>query len=72
MAEHHFNVFGTRVAIVASEKGWSAYAIGPDGKRRPADFIVPDFIEEERLRQYLADLFHESATPTHSEVTRIR
>jgi len=72
MAEHHYNVYGMRVAIVESGHGWLAYALGPDGKRRPADFIVPDFVTKENLRQYLADLFHESARPTNNEVTRIR
>lgn len=72
MREVRFNVFGRLFAIVATSDGWEAYALGAEGKRRPAGFVVPDFIPEEGLCQYLADLFHESATPTNGDVTRIR
>ena len=71
MSEHRFNVFGMPVAIVASNDGWNAFALGPEGKRRPAGFVVPDFIAAEELGQYLGDLFHECATPSSNEVTRI-
>ena len=67
-----FNVFGTFVSIEATASGWQAYLLGPDGKRRPADFVVPDFIPEEGLGQYLADLFHEAATPTNGDVKRVQ
>lgn len=39
--------------------------------RRPAPFVVPDFIAEHALAQYLADLFHESATPSNGDVRPI-
>lgn len=72
MREFRFKVFGKLVAIVATVDGWAAYALGPEGKRRPADFVVPDFIPEEELGQFLADLFHESATPSNGDVTQIK
>ncbi len=73
MREFQFNVFGTLVAIVAvAGGGWSAYYLGSEGKRRSAGFVVPDFVLEDELCQYLADLFHESATPTNGEVKRIK
>ncbi|MES2102996.1 MAG: hypothetical protein V4634_03195 [Pseudomonadota bacterium] len=71
MSEYRFNVFGRPVAIVASSDGWDAFALGPDGKRRPAEFVVPSFIAADELGQYLGDLFHECATPLSNEVTRI-
>jgi hypothetical protein len=61
MGEIHFNVFGRLVAIVGTAGHWSAFILGPEGKRRPAEFIVPNFLAEEELGRYLADLFHESA-----------
>ncbi|MFN7154095.1 MAG: hypothetical protein ACK4OE_10390 [Acidovorax sp.] len=36
--------------------------MGVDGKRTPAGFVVPDFVEEEEQAQFLGDLLHESAS----------
>ncbi|HSH89873.1 MAG TPA: hypothetical protein VK996_07790 [Ramlibacter sp.] len=67
-----FSVFG-RIYLVQREGGlWQAYAVGNDGKRSPAGFVIPDFIEEEEMEQYLFDLFHESATPGNGDVRRIQ
>lgn len=71
MTEHRFNVFGKLVLIRGGAGGWQAFYPGPDGKRRPADFIVPDDIAGADLLEYLADLFHESATPRNNAVTRL-
>lgn len=71
MGQHRFNVFGRLVVITGSQGNWSAYLLGPDGKRRQADFTVPGFLAENELCQYLSDLFHESASPTQPAVTRI-
>ena len=72
VSELRFNVFG-RIFAIAGEpgRGWSAFALA-DGKRVPAGFIVPAFLLEDELCQYLADLFHESATPTNGDVIRLR
>jgi hypothetical protein len=71
MDGQRFNVFG-RIFLVRREAGlWQAFAIGSDGKRVPAGFVVPDFVEEAELEQYLYDLFHESATPGNGDVRRI-
>lgn len=72
MSEFRFIVFGIHIAIVETVTGWTPYFLGPDGKRRRADFVVPSFIEERDLGQYLGDLFHESATPTNNKVVRVR
>ncbi len=66
-----FNVFG-RVDLIERHTGlWRVYALGNDGKRAPARFVVPDFVEEAELEQYLFDLFHESATPGNGDVRRL-
>jgi len=59
MQEFRFNVFGKLVAIRATASGWETFVLGAEGKRRPAEFVVPEFIPAEGLCQYLADLFHE-------------
>jgi hypothetical protein len=69
--EYRFNVFGKLVAIRAVEGGWEAFALGNEGKRRPAGFVVPAFIQATELRQYLADLFHESAKRSNDQVTAL-
>lgn len=71
MTEHRFNVFGKLVLIRGTAGTWEAFYPGTDGKRRPADFIVPHDIAEADLLEYLADLFHEEATPRHPAVTRL-
>ena len=63
-----FQCFGAIVAIEGEQGNWSAFSLGAEGKRRPADFVIPNFLAEEDLCQYLADLFHESATPANGEV----
>ena len=68
---HRFNVFGRTVLIQREAGLWQAYAVGLDGKRSPAGFVVPDFIEVDEMEQYLFDLFHESATPGNGDVRRI-
>lgn len=66
-----FNVFGRLFLVRREGDRWQAYALGADGKRAPAGFVVPDFIEEAELAQYLFDLFHESATPGNGDVRRL-
>jgi hypothetical protein len=71
MRELKFNVFGKLIGIVATESGWAAFHLGSEGKRRSAELVIPTFVLEEELCQYLADIFHESATPTNGEVKRV-
>ena len=71
MAEHRFNVFGTLVVVAGAAGAWQAFYPGADGKRRLADFIVPNDIAEHELGNYLADLFHENATPRHASVEQL-
>ena len=68
MEEFRFNVFGTLVAVVGATGAWQAYYLGTEGKRRPADFIVPSDVKSEELIEYLGDLFHENATPRNNNV----
>ena len=72
MKEHRFNVFGHLLAVRRTAGGgWTTYLLGVDGKRRPAGIVVPSFIDEADLGQYLADILHEFATPSNSKVLKI-
>lgn len=59
------------VLIAGAPGAWQAFYPGADGKRRSADFIVPDDVAEDELAEYLADLFHEDATPKHATVEQL-
>ena len=71
MSEFRFNVFGQHIAVVGSAGAWQAFHLGNEGKRRPADFIIPLDVSEEKLADYLADLFHENATPRNNAVKQL-
>jgi hypothetical protein len=71
MPEHRFNVFGHIYLVRREAELWQAYQVGADGKRAPAAFVIPDFVEDSELEQFLFDLFHESAAPGKGDVTRI-
>jgi len=70
-SNHRFNVFGRIYSIERQGERWVSFLHGADGKRGPGGFVVPDFIPEDELAQYLYDLFHEDATPTNGGVRRI-
>ena len=71
MQECRFNIFGTLIAVRGHQGAWRAFYLGAEGKRRPADFIIPDDIGADALCEYLADLFHEEATPRNNTATQI-
>lgn len=71
MDEYRFNVFGRLVLVRREGALWQAYAVGAGGKRLRAGFVVPAFIDEADMEQYLFDLFHESATPGNGDVRRM-
>jgi len=67
-----FNVYGRVMAAEKSSQGWTLFDIGGEGKRRLAnDIVVPDFVSENELAQYLGDMLHESASPKHPDVLRL-
>ncbi|MES2320243.1 MAG: hypothetical protein V4631_22425 [Pseudomonadota bacterium] len=71
MQEYRFNVFGTLIAVAGVAGVWQAFYLGTEGKRRPADFIVPGDVASEEIGEYLADLFHENATPRNNCVEQL-
>ena len=71
MSELRFNVFGRLIVISGEAGAWRAFYFGSEGKRRPADFVVPGELAEHELREYLADLFHEDATPRNHSVVQL-
>jgi hypothetical protein len=71
MQELRFRVFGKLVAVAGRAGARRAFYLGTEGKRRPADFIVPADVADDELAGYLFDLFHEEATPRYDSVERL-
>lgn len=65
------DVYGKPMLAERTTAGWQLYEPGADGKRRALNVVVPDFVTDDELVQYLDDLFHEAATPRHPSVRRI-
>jgi hypothetical protein len=57
-----FNVFGKIMLAEKLGEGWRLLVLGVDGKRSLAGVVIPDFIQEHEVGQYLDDIFHEMAT----------
>ena len=72
MAERKFNVFGQLICVVGEPGSWRAFHLGNEGKRRPADFVIPQELPESALCEYLADLFHEFATPKNNTAQQVK
>jgi hypothetical protein len=62
-----FDVFGRRIGVTRVGEEWKAVILGADGKHRHG-VEIPSWVEESQLGRYLADLFHESATPERPDV----
>lgn len=63
------DVFGRRMLVVRSERGWSAFELSSEGKRCPVDdIVIPRTCSERELLRYFDDLFHERASEEHPEV----
>lgn len=67
-----FDVFGRQVGITREDDRWHAVFIGPEGAHREARGIeIPSYLEEGDLQRFLADLYHESASPDCPDVVRL-
>lgn len=66
-----FGVFGRLFDIERREGRWSVLAVGSDGKRAPAGFVIPEFVTDEELEQFLFDLFHEQAAYKKGGIVRV-
>ena len=63
------DVFGRRITVVLRGDRWQAYYTSGDGKRCPVDgLVIPANRSETEMIRYVADICHEWASPSHSEV----
>jgi len=66
-----FDVFGRILAVRRHGDFWRVYSVGTDGKLGQTGIVIPEFITEDELARYLADLFHEDARPGMGDVPRL-
>ena len=68
-----FDIFGKKILEVVRLDGrWQTFYCGSGGVKRKADDIrIPDDLDESQLDEYIADVFHEWATPLRAEVRRL-
>lgn len=67
---YRFDVHGRPMRVMRTATGWQAFWLGNEGKRRPADLHIPPGLAPGELATWLADVFHESATPRHPDVVQ--
>ncbi|HEY0953864.1 MAG TPA: hypothetical protein VGE36_03835 [Roseateles sp.] len=72
MPAQRFNVYGRLFDIERSADRWLVLAVGNDGKRAPAGFVIPEFVADAELEQYLFDLFHEQAGYKKGGIARVQ
>lgn len=72
MPAQRFNVFGRLFDIERRNAGWSVLQVGNDGKRAPAMFVIPEFVVDDELEQFLFDLFHEQAAYRKGGIARVQ
>lgn len=66
------DIFG-RLGLEMTRVGnhWIAHYLGADGKKRPADDMrIPDHLGEDEIVEFIADIFHEWATPGRYRIVR--
>ncbi len=62
------NVFGRIVEVARDNGEWVLYTLGEGKKRRENDIVIPADLNEKDVVTFIADIFHEFATPGNSEV----
>lgn len=63
-----FNVFGTIIIAMQTEDEWKFYTPTSEGKRREIENLIAPSMTVEELKLYLADIYHEYASPANPDV----
>ena len=67
------DVYGRKIEVVKSAWKWKVFILGAEGKKRLAeDITIPSHIIESDLISYIADIYHEWASPAHNRVTELK
>lgn len=66
-----FRIYGLLIGLEQTQETWIPYYLSDDGKRRAADFAIPDRMGADELLTYLMDLFHERAAGRDSTAVEL-
>jgi hypothetical protein len=72
MESMKLDVYGRRIEVVKERGEWAIYTLGEGKKNKITDFVIPADLGEEEILIYVADIFHELATPEKSDVRIIK
>lgn len=62
------NIFGRLFGVARENDQWVLYSLGEGLKRRENDIPIPAELTQAEVVTFLADIFHEIATPDNSDV----
>ncbi|WP_440056558.1 DUF7661 family protein (plasmid) [Pseudoalteromonas sp. T1lg65] len=68
-----FDVFGKQMSVIKKEQQWQLFNESYTGIRsRVYDVIIPPDINENELKRFLDDIYHEYSSEKHSKVKRLK
>lgn len=62
------NIFGRLFEVARENDQWILYSLGTGLKRKESDIPIPAELTRTEVMTFLADIFHEFASPENSEV----
>ncbi len=65
------SVFGRKFEVIRERDQWNLFSLGEGKKHRVDDILIPAHLTETDVITFLADMFHEMATPDNSDVQRL-
>lgn len=68
-----YNVFGRYLGVKRVAESWQVFRVDRnEGKHsRLYNIIIPDELSEAEIPGWLGDIFHETASEQHPDVTRV-
>lgn len=68
-----FKVFGRYIGVKPVGQGWQVFRVDMSERKysRLYEIIIPDDLEEGEIADWLADIYHEAASPQHPDVVRV-
>lgn len=62
------DIYGRIIEVLKEDGFWNIYTLGEGKKMRANDIVIPQNFSEKEVLTFLADMFHEAATPEKNQV----
>lgn len=62
------NIFGRIAEVIREDGQWVFYSLGEGKKRRENGLVIPAELSAAEVVTFLADIFHEVASPQNPEI----